>query len=37
LHLLGHDDSCAEARRKMKREENRRLRELSRRFALSKL
>jgi probable rRNA maturation factor len=37
LHLLGFDDSSANARRKMKREENRRLRELSRRFALSKL
>jgi probable rRNA maturation factor len=37
LHLLGFDDSNAGVRRKMKREENRRLRELSRRFALSKL
>jgi probable rRNA maturation factor len=37
LHLLGFDDSSVAARRKMKREENRRLRELSRRFALSKL
>ena len=37
LHLLGYDDSSAGARRKMKREENRRLRELSRRFPLSKL
>ena len=37
LHLLGHDDLRAKARQKMKREENRRLRELSRRFALSKL
>lgn len=37
LHLLGFDDSSAGARRKMKREENRRLRELSRRFPLSKL
>jgi probable rRNA maturation factor len=37
LHLLGHDDRRAGARRKMKREENRRLRELSRRFALSQL
>ena len=37
LHLLGFDDSRAGARRKMKREENRRLRELSRRFPLSKL
>ncbi len=37
LHLLGHDDLRADARRKMKREENRWLRELSHRFALSKL
>jgi rRNA maturation RNase YbeY len=37
LHLLGHDDLYAGARRKMKREENRLLRKLSRRFALSKL
>jgi probable rRNA maturation factor len=37
LHLVGFDDSSAGARRKMKREENRRLRELSRRFPLSKL
>ena len=37
LHLLGHDDLCAGARSKMKREENRLLRKLSRRFALSKL
>ena len=37
LHLLGHDDLRAGARCKMKREENRLLRELSRRFALSKL
>ena len=37
LHLRGFDDSSASARRKMKREENRRLRELSRRFALSQL
>jgi rRNA maturation RNase YbeY len=37
LHLLGHDDLCASARRIMKREENRLLRKLSRRFALSKL
>jgi probable rRNA maturation factor len=37
LHLRGFDDSSASARRKMKREENRRLRELSRRFALSRL
>ena len=37
LHLLGFDDSSAAARRKMKREENRRLREITRRFPLSKL
>ena len=37
LHLLGFDDACPGARRKMKREENRRVRELSRRFPLSKL
>jgi probable rRNA maturation factor len=37
LHLLGFDDSSAGARRKMKREENRRLREIARRFPLSKL
>ncbi|MSU59061.1 MAG: rRNA maturation RNase YbeY [Pedosphaera sp.] len=37
LHLLGHDDLKAAARRKMKREENRLVREMSARFALSKL
>jgi len=37
LHLCGFDDSSAGARRKMKREENRRLREMTRRFPLSKL
>ena len=37
LHLLGFDDSSAGARRKMKREENRRLREITHRFPLSKL
>jgi probable rRNA maturation factor len=37
LHLLGFDDSSAGARRKMRRQENRRLRELASRFALSKL
>jgi probable rRNA maturation factor len=37
LHLLGFDDSSAGARRKMKREENRQLREMTRRFPLSKL
>ena len=36
LHLLGFDDSCAGARRKMKREEDRRLRAIARRFPLSK-
>ena len=37
LHLLAFDDSSAGARRKMKREENRRLREIIHRFPLSKL
>ena len=37
LHLTGHDDLQAAARKKMKREEGRLVRELSRRFALSKL
>jgi len=37
LHLRGFDDSRADVRRRMKREENRHLRELSHRFALSKL
>ena len=37
LHLLGYDDRRTTARRKMKREEDRRLRELSCRFPLSKL
>jgi len=37
LHLLGFDDARAAARRKMKREENRLLREITRRFSLSKL
>lgn len=37
LHLIGFDDLRAKPRQKMKREENRLLRELSRRFALSKL
>ena len=37
LHLLAFDDSSAGARRKMKREENRRLREIAHRFPLSKL
>ena len=37
LHLLGHDDLKAAARAKMKREENRLLRELEREFDLRKL
>jgi len=37
LHLLGRDDLSAGPRKKMKREEERLVRELSRRFALSKL
>lgn len=37
LHLLGHDDSQPSARRRMKREEDRVVRELTRRFPLSKL
>ena len=37
LHLLGFDDSNADVRRKMRREENRRLRAIARRFPLSKL
>lgn len=37
LHLLGHDDHCAAARRTMKREENRLLRSLGARFPLSRL
>jgi probable rRNA maturation factor len=37
LHLLGFDDAQAGARRRMKREENRLLRKMSRRFFLSKL
>ena len=37
LHLRGHDDKQAAARRRMKREENRRLRALARRFSFSKL
>jgi rRNA maturation RNase YbeY len=37
LHLKGFDDLVPAARRKMKREENRLLRELSRRFSLGKL
>lgn len=37
LHLIGHDDLNPTARKKMKRVEGRLVRELSRRFALSKL
>lgn len=37
LHLLGHDDHRAAARRTMKREENRLLRLLATRFPLSRL
>jgi probable rRNA maturation factor len=37
LHLLGHDDTQAAIRRKMKREENRLLRLLASRFAFGKL
>jgi len=37
LHLCGHDDAQPAVRRKMKREENRLLCELVRRFPLSKL
>ena len=37
LHLLGHDDHLAAARRKMKREENRLLAGLSRKFCLAQI
>jgi probable rRNA maturation factor len=37
LHLLGHDDLQAAARRKMKREENRRLAGLSKKFSLAQI
>ena len=37
LHLLGHDDKRADAKRKMKREENRMLAELSGQFDFKKL
>jgi rRNA maturation RNase YbeY len=37
LHLLGHDDRRMAARRNMKRAENRLLRSMSARFALSRL
>jgi probable rRNA maturation factor len=37
LHLLGHDDLKPALRRRMKREENRRVRRLVKRFALAQL
>jgi probable rRNA maturation factor len=37
LHLLGHDDRRMAARRKMKREENRLLRRLSKKFSLAQI
>ena len=37
LHLLGHDDRNAAARRKMKREEERRLAVLSEKFSLAQI
>ena len=37
LHLLGHDDLKAAVRRKMKREENRLMRLLAKRFSLAQL
>jgi probable rRNA maturation factor len=37
LHLLGHDDLRAAARRRMKREENRLVRLLAKRFSLAQL
>ena len=37
LHLLGHDDHRAVDRRKMKREENRLVRQLARRFDFTRL
>jgi len=37
LHLLGYDDTRPEARRRMKREEDRLLRKLAHRFPLGKL
>jgi probable rRNA maturation factor len=37
LHLLGYDDASVSQRRKMKREENRLVGELSRRFTLAQL
>jgi probable rRNA maturation factor len=37
LHLQGHDDQKPAARRKMKREENRLLQKLARRFSMDAL
>ena len=37
LHLCGHDDLKADLRRKMKRVENRLVRQLARRFSLAQL
>jgi probable rRNA maturation factor len=37
LHLCGHDDLSPKPRRKMKREENRLLRAVSKQFLLSRL
>jgi probable rRNA maturation factor len=37
LHLLGHDDHRVAPRKKMKREENRLLRNLSKKFSLAKI
>jgi probable rRNA maturation factor len=37
LHLLGHDDSRPVAHRRMKREENRLLHELSGKFSLAQI
>jgi probable rRNA maturation factor len=37
LHLLGHDDHHVAARRKMKREENRLLRVISKKFSLAQI
>jgi len=37
LHLLGHDDHVAAARRRMKREENRLVLKLGRKFSLAKI
>jgi probable rRNA maturation factor len=37
LHLLGHDDSRADLRRKMKRQENFLLRKISKKFSLAQI